>query len=260
MLDREVLGYGGVLSKTKIKQLRKDTAAFIAGDFRNIIEHTLYEMGATPDLFQINLVEGGNSDRDPQILILNYKAITNPINNYLPDSVKIEIGCRSLMEPASSRQVQSIMGETLPDLPFSGKPFTVLAVDPTRTMLEKMFLLHEEFNKVPEKIRHDRMSRHLYDLSRLMETAHCDKAVTDAKLYKFIIKHREKYTPVNGLDYKGHLPQTINFIPPADVVAVWERDYAQMQEMMIYGDAPKYPELIKRMERLMGMIRQLTVE
>lgn len=260
VLDREILGYSGELSKTKIKKLREATANFVAGEFRNVLQQTLVDMGVDPALFDLYVEESGDPDRDPQILILKYKAVTDQTNDYLPDRVKLEIGCRSLMEPASTREVHSIVGLTIPDQQFSGKPFNILTVDPQRTMLEKMFLLHEEFSKEPEKVRHDRMSRHLYDLHRLMDTEHGTRATTNPAMYQFIVRHREKYTPVRGLNYSRHLPQTISFIPPDTVAGAWEKDYRQMQEMMIYGESPAYTALIGRMEELITRVRKLNIE
>jgi len=52
---------------------------------------------------------------------------------------------------------------------------------PIRTFLEKAFLLNEEYQKkVP---RSERMSRHLYDIERLMDTC-SGAAINDAELYK----------------------------------------------------------------------------
>ena len=39
---------------------------------------------------------------------------------------------------------------------------------------EKLFLMHEEFQKPTEKIRVDRLSRHLYDVEKLMQTEFID--------------------------------------------------------------------------------------
>ncbi|MDR0573322.1 MAG: nucleotidyl transferase AbiEii/AbiGii toxin family protein [Tannerella sp.] len=47
---------------------------------------------------------------------------------------------------------------------------TIPTVIPERTFLEKTFLLHEEFQKPQERIRVDRMTRHIYDLEKLMDT------------------------------------------------------------------------------------------
>ena len=51
--------------------------------------------------------------------------------------------------------------------PFAEPLFTVPTVNPERTFLEKLFLLHEEFHRPTEKIRVDRLSRHIYDIYHL---------------------------------------------------------------------------------------------
>lgn len=56
------------------------------------------------------------------------------------------------------------------------------------TFLEKAFLLNEEFQK--EKPRSRRMSRHLYDLEKLMDTKNYGKAaLEDTALYQAIVEH-----------------------------------------------------------------------
>lgn len=57
-----------------------------------------------------------------------------------------------------------MVDEYIPDQAFTGMPFPVRVIDPVITMLEKVFLLHEEFTKTPDDVRFLRMSRHLYDL------------------------------------------------------------------------------------------------
>ncbi|CEN32988.1 hypothetical protein CCAN12_300005 [Capnocytophaga canimorsus] len=46
-------------------------------------------------------------------------------------------------------------------LDFTEDSFLVPSVNPERTFLEKIFLLHEEFQKPKEKMRVNRLSRHL---------------------------------------------------------------------------------------------------
>jgi hypothetical protein len=69
-----------------------------------------------------------------------------------------------------------------------------VCIEPRRTFLEKVFLLHEEFLKLMEHIRHERMSRHLYDLERLMDTVHGKEALADTTLYNNIVAHRKNLT------------------------------------------------------------------
>ena len=56
------------------------------------------------------------------------------------------------------------------DSAFVEGAFEVTATDPKKTLLEKLILLHEEFQKDPEKIRYIRMSRHYYDIDQLFNS------------------------------------------------------------------------------------------
>ena len=259
VMEREILGFKGELSNTQIKKLREKTAEFMATTFMDSLSTSLNEMGVDQKLFKLVIQPGGVADRDPQILELYYHSVLEN-DGYLTEKVIIEIGARSLMEPASDRVIQSIIGRIMPDRPFSGMPFIVLAVDPKRTFLEKVFLLHEEFSKPQEKMRHERMSRHLYDLERLMDTEFGMAAINDAELYKLIVQHRAKYTAIRGLDYKSHAPESINFIPPAESLAQWERDYGLMQQSMIYGESLSFTALLKRLEELKQRFRNRNIQ
>jgi hypothetical protein len=53
----------------------------------------------------------------------------------------------------------------------------VPTVNPERTFLEKLFLLHEEFHRPANKMRVDRLSRHLYDIYHLTKAGIAEKAI-----------------------------------------------------------------------------------
>jgi hypothetical protein len=160
------------------------------------------------------------------------------------------------MEPIVERQINSILSEIFPQQSFVSVPFAIPTVLPHRTFLEKVFLLHEEFSQETEKIRIDRLSRHLYDLEKLMDTEHGIEALKNINLYNNIIAHREKFNPLRGLDYANHIPSKINIIPPAGVVKDYERDYEAMTSFMIYGEPLKFDHLIKRILELQTRIKE----
>jgi hypothetical protein len=256
VMNREVLGFSGELKNNQIKKLREKTAEFMATKFRDALDTALQTLGASSDSYKLGIQPGGVADRDPQVLELYYPSVLES-DGYLKEKVVIEIGARSLLEPAEMRQVQSIIGATFKGAPFAGEPFSISTVNPKRTFLEKVFLLHEEFLKVPEKRKHDRLSRHLYDVEKLMDTQFGIAALQDVELYALIVSHRARYTAIRGLDYTGHRPQTLDFVPPEDVRAVWERDYEQMQQSMIYGSSLAFPELIERLTVLRERFRAI---
>lgn len=117
-----------------------------------------------------------------------------------------------------------------------------------------MFLLHEEFQR-KEKMRAHRMSRHLYDLERLMDTLHGWAAIHDKELYTTVIDHRKKFYKLSGINYDLHQPETILFIPPATILKAYDQDYTVMQQQMIQGDPPAFEKLIGRLEELTNRLR-----
>ena len=65
------------------------------------------------------------------------------------------------------------------------------------------------------------------------------------------------YTPVRGISYDLHTPQTINFIPPEEVTELWKKDYQAMQEFMIYGKTLEFEELIEKLIHLKNELGKL---
>jgi len=129
------------------------------------------------------------------------------------------------MEPSSPRTFSSLVGEHYPDHSFADQPIMVATVNPERTFLEKVFLLHEEFQKPTDKIRTDRLSRHLYDLEKLIDTPYFQTVLLDDNLYQGIVNHRSIVTPIRGIDYANHTPSKISIIPPTSILKEWQKDY-----------------------------------
>lgn len=121
-----------------------------------------------------------------------------------------------------------------------------------------MFLLHEEFQKPKDrKIRSERMTRHLYDISKLMETEYLEKAISDRELYDTIIKHRSKLTKISWVDYDKHSYSTLSFIPPKEIIDDYAKDYEAMKESMFYGETDSFENLMKKLKRLNDRINSL---
>ena len=256
VLDRAILGYPEDLSKTKIKALRRDSCAFISGEFREKLEQQLLDIGIPPKLFSLTVKETTEHDRDPQVLVLNYASVLDK-DPCMREAVLIEIGARSLREPAEQREIGSLIAQTLKNNGVAGAPFSILTVTPPRTFLEKIFLLHEEFSKAEEKVKSERMSRHLYDIERIMRTEYAEQALADKELYQGIVAHREKFNALRGLDYSRHQPASIRFLPPEALLKDWEADYRAMRESMFYGESLPFGELISRLRFLQKRINDL---
>ena len=253
-IDREYLGFEGELSKTQVNKLRKVSCNFICNDLLQMMQEKFDDL-EVPEV-ELKIQDFVNSDTDPMVVELHTKLVTESLPYLLPQ-VLIEIGARSLKEPFENRKINSFVSKNFSDKDFADSFITIPTVLPKRTFLEKAFLLHEEFQKQVEQTRVDRLSRHLYDLEKLMDTEHCKEALNDFELYQSIVNHRQKFNTVRRLDYSNHQPAQINFIPPNDIIKKWEKDYLKMQENMIYGESLKFDALIERLEELKLRFRSI---
>ena len=126
-----------------------------------------------------------------------------------------------------------MVGEEFTGRDFADENIIIPTVNPQRTFLEKIFLLHEEFQRPVTQIKVDRKSRHLYDLEKLMDNEYALAAIENAALYKTIADHRRIFTPIRGIDYGNHIPANINPIPPDAIIGALERDYVTMHQSML---------------------------
>ncbi|TRX15869.1 nucleotidyl transferase AbiEii/AbiGii toxin family protein [Flavobacterium franklandianum] len=255
-IDRKFFGFEGEISKTQIKNLRKESCEFISTTFLDDLTKILTEWKAISEC-KLIAQPVKDSDKDPQVIEIHYNSVIDT-SEYLPQRVLIEVSSRSLMEPIEEREISSILSDNFPKQSFATVPFPIPTVLPQRTFLEKVFLLHEEFSQDVEKIRIDRLSRHLYDLEKLMDTEHGIEVLKNIELYNSIVAHREKFNPLRGLDYNNHIPSKISIIPPDKVIKDYERDYEAMTSFMIYGDPLKFDQLMKRILELQSRINGIT--
>jgi len=253
-LDREFLGFSGELSKQDIKKLRRKSFQFITEVFTEELKNKFTESGFKDVTVKCREVE--NHDQDPLIIEIYYNKLTEK-DTYLKPGVLVEVGSRSLKEPFSQRTFRTFVSETYTDNPFTDKPITIPVVNPERTFLEKIFLLHEEFQKQFGKIRVDRLIRHLNDIQKLSQTEYAEIALQNTGLYNTIVKHRSKFTAITGIDYEKHNPTNIKFIPPDSIIKMWEADYEEMKGSMIYGYPLEFDELINRLTELQKRINKI---
>lgn len=253
-LDREFLGFTGELSKKDEKKLRKESFIFIKEVFAEELKNKFAELGFREVNVKPREVE--NRDQDPLIIEIYYNKLTE-IDTYLKPGILVEIGSRSLREPFAQRTFGTFVSQIYKDKLFADKPISIPVVNPERTFLEKIFLLHEEFQKPQDKIRVERLSRHLYDIEKLSQTDYATIALNDTKLYNTIVEHRRRFTPISGINCDKHNPKSIMFIPPDSIIKKWELDYEEMKSNMIYGSLLSFDELIKRLKELQDRINKL---
>ena len=243
-------------SRKEISDLRKEAGKYSTGEFFEELQVELQKKGYNE--LGYNVVDTGESDQDPRILEIYYQNIIPADSEYILPRVQIEVSCRSLREPFTVQTFGSLVDEFYNDKDFAEPLFDVPTVTAERTFLEKLFLLHEEFHRPAEKMRVDRLSRHLYDVYHLSKAGIAKNAINDKELYQTIVAHRHKFSRVGGVNYNEHNPTTLNPIPPMEIFKDWESDYSKMMQDMIYEEEkPSFEDLINNLNDLRNRLQEV---
>lgn len=255
-IDKDFFGFTGELGKNQRDKLRKTAGLYTTGTFFKELQAAFIKRGFVDLEFKI--IEAKDSDQDPRVLEIYYPNVINSSSEYVLPRVQIEVSCRSLREPFSVKKFGALVDEVYADKDFVEPLFEVPTVNPERTFLEKVFLLHEEFHRPEEKMRVDRLSRHLYDIFHLTNAGIAEKAINDKELYETIVAHRYKFSRVGEVDYNLHNPKKVNPIPINEKLEEWKSDYAKMKEDMIYEEnKPSFEDLLRNLEKLRGQLQEV---
>jgi hypothetical protein len=246
-INREFFGFSGDISRTQVGKMKSISNKYISNDFLQTLQKAFDNAGIKD--VQLSVVDQRDADDDPVKIEIAYPTVIN-YTDYVKPRVLLEIGSRSSMEPSTVRSFRSMIGEYFPDSQFADEYLQIRCINPERTVLEKLFLLHEEHQRPVEKIKIEGRSRHFYDICQIAKTPFLDKAIADKELFKSIVAHREHFTKLSGVDYTSHFPPNLNPIPQAEMYEKWKDDYELVREQMVVGDTPKFEELIDEIKRL----------
>ena len=244
-------------TKKQIKKLRKASSLYVAEELAQKLRDRFAELGLTEWLSveaQPN-GEGDNTYPEPRQIYVRYKSLYADNLQYLLPMIVLEVSARSLMEPVAEVKIYSLASRHFPLKDLA--PMPVVTAVPGKTMVEKMFLLHELFAVEGHGMKAERKSRHLYDLYKMMDKPFAEEALRDDALWESIRHHRQVFTSVSGIDYTPDMRERMVLVPRTDIVESWKRDYENMCDAMIYGVTPTWERLIEAMEQLQIKVRKV---
>ncbi|VIG15392.1 Nucleotidyl transferase of uncharacterised function (DUF1814) [Clostridioides difficile] len=94
-----------------------------------------------------------------------------------------------------------------------------------------------------------RYARHFYDLYKIANSDFKDRALEDKELLKKVTEFKMKFYPRKWARYEEALDGRLKLVPRKYRFSEIEKDYKAMSEM-IYGDYPKFEEIIKVLKEL----------
>ncbi len=261
-LNEKNLTCAGCASNTQIHKFREKAQDYLFGEFKESLKRQLAKLGLDVAVLAENetIDENGklhdvDHDKDPSVIFVRYPSLYSSDAPYAIPVVKIEISVLSMSEPYEIKRISSLIGQIYEDVD-SDIVQSIKTVSPSRTFLEKAFLLCEEYQK--KEPRTYRMSRHFYDLEKISHTGYMDKALCDVTLYHDIVEHRKKFYHVGYVDYEKELPASITIVPSEELVPKYEADYNKMRSSFIYGESLEFADLLKSLRALQESFRSIS--
>lgn len=255
-LDRAQLGFegdrdpenpdlSGGKRKSLLQELQEAAEAEVSGAL-------LAEVQAG---FNASLDQGFSLSVDPgdaQTLLFAYPSLTNDTGTYVKPIVRFEFGARGVHLPAEVREISPYVHQAFPDLLGSCEvDVKVLGVE--RTFWEKATILHMLYHQDPAKPLADRMSRHYYDMARLIGHEAKGRAIGSLDLLEQVAHHKSVFFKAAWANYEDAKPGSLRLMPNAELTAALRRDYSGMREMII-GDAPDFDDILGAIEAFEGEI------
>lgn len=250
VLDRDFLGFGGANGPEKApskkqqekrledlklacqQQIQQSLKPELESRFKEVLPQDMaWRLTDDPD------------DPDGQTLLFHYPALYSGLG-YVRPVVKIELGARSDTEPCGMPTICSYLNETFPEVLGSGT-FAVRTVLPVRTFWEKAMLLHEETFRKSGSGPKARLARHYYDLWCLIRAGVGGEASSNTELFDRVAAHRAVFFRKSKEAQETLRPGSLRLVPLPDQLPLWKEDYNKMTEAMIFGDVPKFDEILR---------------
>jgi hypothetical protein len=242
----------------KLDAIREACRDYISGPLRTELEAigkaALEAGGKSPASFNV----GPDPDNeDGQNLLIHYPSVVEA-DPYIAPSVKIESGAKSALDPNEKRAISPYIADDLPEPESLAIP-DIVTIDPERTFLDKVLILHGMTHYFAAKgaLRgHGRMSRHYYDIHKMMADPVGPKACADAALIADCVRHAKMffYRGNTGLDVAAR--GSFQLRPSADMLKPLEQDYAAMSTM-IFGQKPDFATVIASVGAAEDMLNAL---
>jgi hypothetical protein len=192
---------------------------------------------------------------DRQSLLIRYPTAT-PDDDYIDKAVKIESGAKSALDPNSVNPIAPYCSEDLPDLDLTVPNVTV--VDAERTFWDKVVILHgrRRWFEIRGKLLGGghRVSRHYYDVHRLMASDLGKRAAKDLELGADCVAHARMFFNRPAFVLESAHPPNFVLTPEGDMYDELRRDYAAMSGM-IFGDAPPFEAIVQSVVELEHSLR-----
>lgn len=237
----------------KLEAIRVACQTYIQGDLRAQLQALATAAAGRTGLAadQIQIVP---DDDDGQTLLVIYPAAT-PADPYVRPIVRIESGAKSALDPNTVRTLAPYVDQEAVGLDLGVGNVTV--VDPERTFWDKVVIVHglRRWFERRGQLRGggERISRHYYDLHRLMASEVGALALADLELGADCVAHARMFFDRTDYDLASAVAPTFALTPHDAMIDALRRDYVAMSAM-IFGQAPTFEAVMASVAALEAQV------
>jgi hypothetical protein len=242
----ELEAMSGKKRRARLDEIRDACRTYIDGPFFSQLQARA--AASIPDgRFRL---ERDPDDADGQSLLLWYPAVTAREGDYIRSAVKIEAGAKSALDPHTPATLRPYVDDDLPDQELEVS--NVVTVKPERTFWDKITILHGlyQWHERRGVLRHggQRVSRHYYDVHRLMQTKEAPQWLADKALAEDCARHARLFFGSPDLGLEAAKAGSFTLLPAAAMMDSLQRDYDAMTGM-IFGPVPALDEVLASVQK-----------
>lgn len=262
VIDREALGYVGEkdpaqegLSNKKrdrlINDLKCDAADFVEGPLRLALLEAFARVLGDSGQWSLRV---DVSDHDNTCIYFSYPTVEKT-SEYLRPHVLFELGARGDAWPSIEGIVTPYAAEVMPEF-FSSTTATVRTITAERTFWEKATLLHTLAHRDTQRVIQSKPARHYYDVHQLAQSPKGQGAIQDLGLLADVVKHKTTYYRRAADRYDLAVPESLRLVPDSATRNALRGEYEKMAEIMIFGGAPDFEEIIGTLSEIEQTLRK----
>jgi hypothetical protein len=250
-IDRTSLGFGGAQDPAaapsakerdrRIDRLKAACQQTIVDRVQPALAAAMAAASGAADDWTLTLDE---ADPDHQTLLFAYPSrVSASAQAYLRPVVRIELGARSDHWPSVQAPITPYAAQEFPAA-FRAPAVAVKVLAVTRTFWEKATLLHAEYHRPSTKTMPPRLSRHYYDLARLIVAGVGEQAVAHLELLQRVVDHKTVFFPSGWARYAEAHRGSLRLVPVPGRTPALAADYDSMREMF-FGEHLAFGEVLR---------------
>jgi hypothetical protein len=245
-------GLSGKKQQKILDEIKAACQGYIQGQLLDRLNGQIHEVfGEAGITITEPVVVSDPDDPDQQTLLVRYPTVNTDHNGYIKPTVKIEAGAKSALDPHKEVTIKPYLSEDLLDTDLVVA--NVVTIDAERTFWDKVVILHGlrkwHDNRGEVRQQGNRVSRHYYDLYRLLDSGAGLNAIQNPALGIDCVRHALMFFNRPDYDLQSAREGSFAIIPTGGMVEELKRDYQAMIGM-IFGEVPDFSTVLGAIEEL----------